>query len=82
MGIKTSFGRRQADFLAEKEGKQVLVEVKSGKGRRTKAQKAKDKEIAEKGGTLVGKNVPRGKKEGDIIQKKTIELRVKDEDIK
>ena len=77
-----SQGARRYDFVAKKGDEVVNVEVKSGKGRRTKAQKAKDKEVAEKGGKYVGKNAPdelRGKESPPI---KTIEWRVKDEDIK
>lgn len=47
------------------EGKIAGVEVKSGKATRNAAQKAKDAEIANQGGKVVGKNAPenlRGKK--------------------
>lgn len=52
--VKTSHGSREFDWaVVDKQGKVVrYVEAKAGKGRRSKAQKLKDKEV-EKEGTPV-----------------------------
>jgi hypothetical protein len=66
VSVQTSQGRRVVDHLTQSaEGKIAGVEVKSGKATRNAAQRAKDAEIAEKGGKIVGKNAPenlRGRK--------------------
>jgi len=80
--VKTSQGARRYDFVAQQGDEIVSVEVKSGKGKRTKAQKAKDKEVAEKGGKYVGKRAAEAGLEGRTAKTRTIEWRVKEEDLK
>ena len=79
--VKTSQGTIKYDFVVQQGDEIINVEVKSGKARRTKAQIAKDKEVAEKGGKYVGKNAPDELKEMDPAPTRTIEWRVKDEDL-
>ena len=66
VGVQTKQGLRRVDHLTQSaQGQIVGVEGKTGKGTRTAAQRAKDAEIAEKGGKVVGKNAPenlRGRK--------------------
>jgi RHS repeat-associated protein len=61
VSVRTSQGRRVIDILVtDKQGNLLAVEVKSGNAVRSASQLAKDAEIADVGGTLVGKNAPPG----------------------
>ena len=59
VGVRTSEGLRKVDVLTQDTaGKLENVEVKSGNAVRNASQVAKDNEIANQGGTYVGKNAP------------------------
>jgi hypothetical protein len=53
----------------------VAIEAKSGRGRRSAKQLAKDRRIATEGGIIIGKNAPRILK-GKRIVLPTIEWRI------
>lgn len=55
----------------------AAVEVKTGNGTRNAAQLTKDKSMASKGATLVGKNAPESLK-GEKIKIETIERKPKE----
>jgi Holliday junction resolvase-like predicted endonuclease len=58
VSVRTEQGLRRVDTLAKDSKGLVNVETKSGKATRSSAQVAKDNEIAQSGGTYVGKNAP------------------------
>lgn len=61
VSVKTQESRRVIDILF-KDGKTEkirAIEVKSGGAKRSATQIKKDNSMAEKGGTLIGKNAPK-----------------------
>ena len=59
VGVRTDQGLRRVDLVTkDSAGNIVNNEVKSGNATRSAAQIAKDNEIANQGGTYVGKNAP------------------------
>jgi len=59
VAVRTSQGLRRVDYLTKtSEGEIVNVEAKSENATRTTLQESKDGEIANEGGTYVGKNTP------------------------
>lgn len=61
VSVKTQESRRVIDILIKdgKTGKARAIEVKSGGAKRSVIQIKKDNSMAEKGGTLIGKNAPK-----------------------
>ena len=58
VAVRTSQGLRRVDYLTKTEGEILNVEAKSENAARTALQESKDAEIANQGGTYVGKNAP------------------------
>ncbi len=75
VGIKTSLGTRNVDFLVEApNGKLMGIEVKSGNATRSAMQLAKDNEIETQGGIAFGRNAP-ARYEGQNVSFPTLERR-------
>ncbi len=59
VGVRTDQGLRRVDIVTkDSAGNVVNNEIKSGNATRSAAQVAKDNEIANQGGTYVGKMLP------------------------
>jgi RHS repeat-associated protein len=71
--VRTSRGIRYVDFVVEKAGEIIAIEVKTGGSVRTKLQLAKDAAMEIEGGTLTGANA--GALEGQTLKLRTIEVR-------